>query len=445
MKQILCLLAALGFWVGCGGAPGPYPLAELEALDRRYQASSGPESAPASKAILDKEELTLQDVLALADAVNPELAAERKNIDIAAAAIWEAKLYPNPSLLAQIEDYPTKGGGSLGDSKRVVGLSIPLVFSGRIGAATSLAEKERDIAAVHYVWRRREILGSVQKAFVSLLAARQHAALVRETRDLGKSFHKVTDERFKAQAIPEMELLKAAVYLAKAEIDLKLSEKDLAVALKALHAHMGNFDLSKEKFSGELGFRFTSPSLEALRGQVLALHPLLELASRRKEAAKLELELAKSERIPDPSFEVLAGRDGEDASIVEAGVSIPLPLFNRNQGKIAGAEARIRKTEFEADAVRNDLLLHLTEAYRTFAVAQERVEIYRDEILPKADRALSQTNEGYKQGKFSFLDVLDSQRTLAEARIAYAAGVADLNVAVAELEKLTGSRLEIVR
>ena len=129
----------------------------------------------------------------------------------------------------------------------------------------------------------------------------------------------------------------------------------------------------------------------------------------------------------------------------EAGVSIPLPLFKRNQGRIAGAEARIRKAEFEADAVRNDLLLHLTEAYRTFAVAQERVGVYRDEILPKADRALSQTNEGYKQGKFSFLDVLDSQRTLAEARIAYAAGVADLNVAVAELEKLTGTRLEAVR
>lgn len=445
MKRSFCLLAALGLGIGCGGAQEPLPWTDLDAGDRRFQPTAGSDSAPASKAILEKDELTLQDVLALADVLNPELAAERKNIDIASAAIWEAKLYPNPSLLAQIEDYSTKSGGSLGDSKRVVGLGIPIVVSGRIGAATSLAEKERDVAAVHYVWRRREILGAVQRAFVSLLAARQNADLSRETRDLAKSFHAVTDERFKAQAVPEMELLKAAVNLAKAEIDLKLAEKELAVSLKVLHAVLGNIDFPKDKFAGELGFRFTSASLEALRGQVLASHPLLEVSLRRKEAAEFELSLARSERFPDPSLEILGGRDGEDASIVEAGVSIPLPLFNRNQGKVAGAEARIRKAEFEIESVRNDLLLRLNEAYRTFAVAQERVGVYRDEILPKAGRALSQTNEGYKQGKFSFLDVLDAQRTLADARIAYTAGLADLNLSVSELEKLTGTRLEATR
>ncbi len=445
MKRTIVLLAGLALGIGCGGVPDPLPWSDLDGLDRRYQQPRGPESAPASKALLTKEELTLQDVLSLADVLNPTLAAERKNIDIATAAIWEAKLYPNPALLAQIEEYPTKDGGSLGDSKRVVGLAIPLVVSGRIGAATSLAEKERDVAALQYVWRRREILGGVQEAFVSLLAARQSAALARETRDLAKSFHAVTDERFKAQAIPEMELLKASVNMAKSEIDLKLAEKMLAVALKALHASLGSVDFPKEKFVGELGFQFTSPSLEALRGQVLASHPLLEAASRRKEAAELEVDLARSERIPDPSFEVLAGRDGEDASIVEAGVSIPLPLFNRNQGRIAAAEARIRRAEFEFDAARNDLLLHLNASFLTFTVAQERVVVYRDDILPKAERALSQTNEGYKQGKFSFLDVLDAQRTLAEARIAYAAGLSDLNLAVAELEKLTGTRLEATR
>ena len=445
MKTTISLVAAIGMGIGCGGAPEPFPWTELEAGERRYHASTSSEGTSTSKALLEKEELTLLDVLQLADILNPELAAERKAVDIATAAVWEAKLYPNPSLLAAIEEYPTKVGGSLGDAKRVVGLGIPLVISGRIGAATSLAEKERDAAALHYLWRRREILGGVQRAFISLLGSRRNAALAGETRDLAKRFHAVTDDRFKAQAIPEMELLKAAVNLAKAEIDLKLVEKDLAVSLKVLHAAMGSIDFPKERFAGELGSRFTSASFEALRGQVLAAHPLLEEAQRRKESAEAELSLARRERIPDPVFEILGGRDGDDASILEAGVSIPLPIFNRNQGKIAAAEARIRKAEFEAEAVRNDLLLRLTEAYRTFTVAQERVAVYLDDILPKAGRALAQTDEGYRQGKFSLLDVLDAQRTLAEARIASSAGLADLNLAVAELEKLTGTRLEAVR
>jgi cobalt-zinc-cadmium efflux system outer membrane protein len=440
MRNLLLLLLLVS--AGCGGAPDPLPWLEVDSRDRRYQAPA--ESGQTTKCVLEKEELGLQDVLMLADVLNPTLAAERKNIDIAAAAIWDAKLYPNPTLIAQIEEFPTKDG-SLGDSKRVAGIGLPIVVSGRIGAATSLAEKEREAAAIHYVWRRREILGDVQRSFVTLLAARQHATLARETRDLAKSFQSVTDERFRAQAIPEMELLKSAVNLSKSEIDLKLAEKDAGIALKALHAAIGNADFPKDKFAGELGFRFTSPSLEALRGQVTLAHPLLELATRRKEAAELDLGLAKSERIPDPSLELLGGRSVEDDSILEVGVTIPLPLFNRNQGRIAAAEARIRKTEFELEAARNDLLKRLNEAYQTFVVAQDRVGVYRDDILPKAQRALTQTDEGYRQGKFSFLDVLDAQRTLAEARLTYAAGLADLNLSVAELEKLSGTRLQQTR
>lgn len=182
-----------------------------------------------------------------------------------------------------------------------------------------------------------------------------------------------------------------------------------------------------------------------LRGQVLAAHPLLDAPGKRRDAAKLDLARLKSERWPDPQLAVLGGLDGGDNTIVEAGVSMPLPTFNRNQGKIAAAESRIQQAEFELQSARNELLLRLTAAHRTFLVAQERVDVYQDTILPKATKALTQTNEGYRQGKFSYLDVLDAQPTLAEARIAQAATLADLNASVIELEKLTGTRMAMTR
>ena len=89
--------------------------------------------------------------------------------------------------------------------------------------------------------------------------------------------------------------------------------------------------------------------------------------------------------------------------------------------------------------------LSLIEAYRNFAAAQDRVKTYRETILPKAQKALDQTNEGYKAGKFSYLDVLDSQQTLTEARIAFLFALQDLNRFVTELEKLTGSRIQGIR
>jgi cobalt-zinc-cadmium efflux system outer membrane protein len=69
------------------------------------------------------------------------------------------------------------------------------------------------------------------------------------------------------------------------------------------------------------------------------------------------------------------------------------------------------------------------------------VATYRDEILPKAEKAVAQTNEAYGLGKLPYLDVLDAQRTLAEARIAYVAALSELNVTAADLERLIGTRL----
>jgi cobalt-zinc-cadmium efflux system outer membrane protein len=77
--------------------------------------------------------------------------------------------------------------------------------------------------------------------------------------------------------------------------------------------------------------------------------------------------------------------------------------------------------------------------------ALERATVFRDDILPKAQKALDQTLTGQKEGKFNYLDVLDSQRTLAEARIALATAVSELNLSAVDLEKLTGTQIETQR
>jgi cobalt-zinc-cadmium efflux system outer membrane protein len=444
-RSDLAVLAASMMALGACAAPEPLRLADLDVQDQRFVSARTGDAPSLIDDVLKKDELSLQDLLALADRLNPELASERKGVDVAIAGVWEARLYPNPSLLLEIEDYRTREISDFGSSKRLAGISIPIVVSGRIGAATSAAEKERDAAAVAYVWKRREILSQVKRAYVSVLAARRTAELARETRNLTQTLHDVTNERFKAQAVPEMELLKAAISLAKSDIDLKLAQKDEAVSLKTLHAAVGNSELTQTKLSGELFSRFAVPSFEVLKGQVTTVHPLLEAAQRRKEAAELERDVARSERIPDLGFDLLAGRDSADQTIIEAGLSVPLPIFNRNQAKIARAEARIEQAKFSVDAVRNDLLLRLNETYRTFVASQERGAVYQDDILPKAEKAFTQTSEGYKLGKFGYLDLLDAQRTLAEARMAYAAALADLNLSATELEKLTGTRLEPIR
>ncbi|MBI2898554.1 MAG: TolC family protein [Planctomycetes bacterium] len=423
--------AALLLLASCA-APVPLPLREVEERDRAFR----PPAAGRTDEIVRQESLGVEDALQLADALNPQLASERARIDLATAAIWEARLHPNPAFVVSVEDWRPSGGGA----KAVAGVEVPIVFGGRIGAAESAAAAERDAEALRYLWRRREILSEVKRAFVAVLTARRVADLARETRDLAKALHDATEERFKARAVPEMELLKAAVNLAKAETDLRVADKEIAVSVKALQVAIGNADLPRDRFAGALAGRFAPPPLETLLK--LDAHPLLAAAAKDRDAAELRIALAKAERFPDIGLEVTGGVDPDGEAIVQGGLRVPLPLFNRNQAKIAEAEIRLRQADLRIRQARNDLILRLTEAYRNLTAAQERVTAYTEEILPKARQALDQTNEGYARGKFGYLDVLDAQRTLAEAKSVHAAALAELNYAAVELEKLTGTNLE---
>jgi cobalt-zinc-cadmium efflux system outer membrane protein len=441
MVNRFALLLALAL-AACG-APASLDLPAFDAAERRFVEPPPPDRTSRIQRLLGKDEITLEEALFIADALNPELEIARKSVDLAAAAIWDARLFPNPSARVGIEEFKT--GESLNDSKRTLGIVVPVVVGGRLGAATAVAAKDRDIAAVQYVWKRREILTAVRRAFVEVLSAQRRVALVRETRDIAKTLDGVAQTRFEAQAIPEMELLKASVNLATAETELAQAVKTEAVAVKVLQVALGDAAFPRAKFAGELHTRFTIPSFDALQGQVLGAHPILEAAMKGVEAADLQRALAQAERCPDPEFELAIGKDADNDTILEGGFTVPIPLFNRNQGRIAAAEIRRRQAELQLRAVRNDLSLRLTDAYLSLSTAQERATTYRELILPKAQKALSQTDEGYKQGKFSYLDVLDAQRTLLEARSSYVAALTDLNLAAAELEKLSGARLEPLR
>jgi cobalt-zinc-cadmium efflux system outer membrane protein len=125
---------------------------------------------------------------------------------------------------------------------------------------------------------------------------------------------------------------------------------------------------------------------------------------------------------------------------VEGGIEIPLPLFNRNQAKIAGAGIRIRQADFRIGQVRNEILAELSRIFADYTAAREAALQYEKEILPSVIMAYRQTREGYTNRKFSYLDVLDAQGTLVETRSAHLVALRDLAWAAADLERLTGGK-----
>ncbi|OEZ96300.1 cobalt-zinc-cadmium resistance protein CzcC precursor [Duganella sp. HH101] len=155
--------------------------------------------------------------------------------------------------------------------------------------------------------------------------------------------------------------------------------------------------------------------------------------------AQLEL----SQRTPDVSFHV-GGKRSEELGRTQAvfGLSLPLPLFDRNQGGVLEAARRVDKARDELAAATLRLESDLAQAGADFELARQQAQALRVDILPGAQSAYDAASTGFDYGKFGFLDVLDAQRTLLQAQTLYLNALADAHRALAAIDRLLGATHE---
>ncbi len=169
----------------------------------------------------------------------------------------------------------------------------------------------------------------------------------------------------------------------------------------------------------------------------LEQHPSTVAARTARDRTELELKRARLEPYPDVTFGVSGGREGPpDTSILEFRVGLPLPIIDRSKGRKREAQANLGVAQAELTAIEQRLLRDWGLATKRFSTAAEQVATYRDRILPKASSALRLIQTGFQEGRFGFIDLLDIQRTTAEARLAYQQKLLELNVAQVELQAL---------
>jgi cobalt-zinc-cadmium efflux system outer membrane protein len=233
--------------------------------------------------------------------------------------------------------------------------------------------------------------------------------------------------------------LRAEVELDRAMVDLTAARRELAEAQETLGTLMGRAREPVGPLQGELREAADRPALEQVREQMLARHPSIRAAVAGKERAELELRRARIEPMPDVAVGVAGGRDsGQDETLMEFRLSLPLPLFDRSQGRKREARAEAEIAKYDLASTEQRLIRELSVVDARLRAAAEQVEAYRTRILPRAEEALQLVRGGFEAGKFGFLDLVDTQRTLAESRLAYYEKLSELNAAQAEYEALIG-------
>lgn len=383
--------------------------------------------------------LTLNKAIQRALAHNPELRAAAWRVEAAAGRARQAPLWSNPELELTAEDWPAGGGFS--DAKQTVGVAQTLPFPGKKKLDREISTAGVRVTEAELELRRRELVREVKVAFFEVLAAQELAAVAGRLVEIAETAAQAARKRVEAGAAADQEQLRAEIALEQARAEQGGFERDLATARQRLVTLLGRPELNSVPAAGALAETVDAAQFDQAPEHWLAAHPGVVAARTARKRAEWELRRARLEPYPDVKLGVAGGREGgaDRSSIVEFRVALPLPILDRSRGRQQEARANTAIAEAETAAIAQRLQQTWATALERLRTAAARAQGYRERILPKADQALRLVQRGFEEGKFGLIDLLDTQRTAAEARRAYVQTLLELNTASAELEALLGA------
>jgi cobalt-zinc-cadmium efflux system outer membrane protein len=389
--------------------------------------------------------LRLPQAQALALMQNPDLAAFAWEVRAGEARTLQAGLPPNPEMGVEVENVAGSGDFQGVDGAEVtVGLSQVIELAGKRRKRTHVAALERDLAAWDYETARLDVLTQVAQAFADVLRVQERLAVDADLVRLAEQIYRIVAERVKAGKVSPLEATRARVALATSRIARQRVQRELTAAKDRLAATWGGTRATFERVTGDLETLNPIPSAAVVAQRIVQNPDIARWATAmaRRHAA---VTLAEANRTPDPTLgagvRYFNNVDEADAHALLLAVSVPLPVFDRNQGNILEARYQLARTEVERRAAAVRVQTALAETHAALSAAFSEASTLRDEVLPGAQQAFDAAREGYRQGKFQFLEVLDAQRTLFEARGQYVEALSTYHKAVAALERLIGEPL----
>jgi cobalt-zinc-cadmium efflux system outer membrane protein len=391
---------------------------------------------------LPEGNLKIEQALATALLLNPELTAFSHEVRAAEARVLQAGVLPNPELEVELEEYD-RGGGGLNSAEIAVGLGQLFELGGKRRWRIRMAEARGELAGWDYESKRLDVFAETAQRFTAVLAAQRRVELVASAEELAEKTSRAVAERVKAGKEPPLQASKSEAELEMARMEAQEASNSLQVARRSLAAMWGAEQAGFTHVEGDLNaVPEMLPSLESLR-PYLARSPDLARWGTEMRLREAALASEKAARIPDLESSVgylQFEEDGTDAFAF--GVGVPLPIFDRNRGNITAAGHELVKVDAERTAMEVALATELAETHAALLSAQQRVETLRQKVVPAMEEAYAAAHEGYRQGKFGFLDMLDAQRGLVDAKGALVDALSDYHIALIETQRLTGTDVQ---
>jgi cobalt-zinc-cadmium efflux system outer membrane protein len=389
------------------------------------------------------EQVTIDQAVQEAVDKNLGLLAERYNLAIADAQIITARLRPNP-VLTLGAGFPDRQIFHSGTSPYDESAHVDFIFErgGKREYRVAVAENARAVKQLELLNTIRTLVLEVQNACVEVLLAQANLSLARENLQAFTEIVNVNTARVRAGDLPQVELERTKLASLQFENTVRQSESQLLTAANQLQTLLGRTTRSSTfTVIGDLR-RDQQPLVRGdLQQRALELRPDL-LALRRdqaRSAAELRLQLAQG-KVDYTIGAEFHRQQGNVANGNQYGLtfSVPIPVFNRNQGEIERAQREQEQIRAKIAALENDMQTEVQNAYAQYTVARDVLQRIETNMLDRS-REVRQTIEySYRRGQASFLELLDAQRAFNDTRQSYNEARADYARSLYRIEAVTG-------
>lgn len=385
-------------------------------------------------------ELTLERAIELAVEKSPEASIAREEVELSAAEVVRDRMFlpSNPV----VEGWAgRRNGGDFGDDW-VVGGSQRLSVPGQRGARLSASRNRNDAARARYREALHDLGADVGTAFIDALEATERLALAEESSKLGEELLSAAKSRYDAGASNALDLNLARIERGRAAGARLAAERDRVAAMSSLRARIGLAPDQVIALSGRLadppqsvnsGMTVASAVETALRnrGEV-------EAAQREGVAARRDLLAARLALLPQPTVHgQLSKDDGDD--LARVGISLAVPLFDRNQGERRRANASLRQARAREAATRAEIAREVETALSRVQSAKSAVEVFGADVQGALEENASLLTESYRAGKIDFIQLVVLRQQVVETRLLQLAARAEWRRAHIELDRATGA------
>ncbi len=360
--------------------------------------------------------LTLEQALARASSEGSATLIAVSERERAAARARQARAWENPTLSVEVENVLGRGPYRDFDAaESTVSLSQPLPLGGGRGARVRAAQSDEQAATAALALAALELRRDVAIAYAEAIAADRLAGIARERAALGAQTRAAVERRHAAGLESDLQRARVEVETAGMQADARRRAAAALAQRRALAAHWREATVTAAL--DEAWFDAAPATAFDVASDVAPTHPRLVVARARVEQARAEIEAAR--RAPFSGLEATVGtRRSEDAPSSDRawllGLSMPLPLWDRNEGGVAEARAALQAAEFDLERAARDLVAEREAALAERDAATLEVDALRLSGLPSSKSFAHLAAQGYEAGRLSLIERLDAERALVQ-------------------------------